>query len=317
MPDRFPYKLSQYEIQPPSAAWEKLDQWLRTEYHGSDRIIQEKLAGSEIAPPPLSWEKIKAGLPDTATASREKQRPEVAIPGYKRLAAAAALIAITAIAAFYFFIPSTQKAPASLATADSPQKPMGLTTLPQEPASDASYPASADPGEAIQRRHVSGTKAAKTEAAGASSDQDHFSSESIQATDIDEDRLMAENFISSADLSEINAVVEMQPVAVKAPPIRDERGQIIMDVNLVRSPNSPHIVVTSPNGAQTRISNKFLHCLSYLNAYVASETNIEGKVWEARFQEWRNQLLREAAFVPTADNFLDIFELKEMILENR
>lgn len=311
MPARFPYKLSQYEIQPPSESWEKLNHWLHTEYHRSDTAIQERLSGSEIAPPPLSWEKISANLPDQAPAVKEKQKPWVVIPGYKRLAVAAAVTAIASIAVFYFFSPYQRKEPVSLATNDRVQEPPAdLTIPPQQPALQEDHPAAQDLGEGGQPS----SQPAKTATVNDASN--HFSHESY-ASPVTDDRMIAESFIASADLQDIRVVDALQPVAVKAPPIRDESGQIIMDINLVSAPNSPHIVVTSPNGSQTRISNKFLHCLSYLNAYAASETNIEGKVWEARFQEWRNQLLQEAAFIPSADNFFDIFELKEMILESR
>jgi len=311
MPARFPYKLSQYEIQPPSESWEKLDHWLHTEYHRSDTAIQEKLSGSEIAPPPLSWEKISANLPDQAPAAKEKQKPGVVIPGYKRLAVAAAVTAIASIAVFYFFNPYQRKEPASLATIDRVQEPpIDLTTPPQQSTPQPDYPAVRDLGESGQ------PSAQPAKAVAINGASHHFSHESY-ASPVTDDRMIAESFIASADLQDIRVVDALQPVAVKAPPIRDESGKIIMDINLVSDPNSPHIVVTSPNGSQTRISNKFVHCLSYLNAYVASETNIEGKIWEARFQEWRNQLLQEAAFIPCADNFFDIFELKEMILESR
>ena len=257
MPSRFPYKLSQYEVQPPAASWEKLSHWLRTEHRESDAVVQEKLAGSEIIPPPRSWEKISAALSDKVPVAREKPRSGIAIPGYKRLVAAAAITAIVSIAAFYFFNPAQRKEPAPLAVIDRPLAPLHPAPTPQAPSAPAPYAAASGPG----KNGLRAPQAAKTATGSIASN--HVSSESYPDTD---DRLIAENFIASADIPEIRAVDALQPVAVKAPPIRDESGQIIMDLNLVRSPNSPHIVVTSPNGSQTRISNKFLHCLSYLNA---------------------------------------------------
>lgn len=106
----------------------------------------------------------------------------------------------------------------------------------------------------------------------------------------------------------------MVPVTVSAPPIRDEEGNLIMDIQVISDPGQPYIVVTSPNGDQTRISRKFLHYLSYLNGdYSYADMNSEGQQWKTRFEEWRNELLKEASFIPTANNFFDIFQLKELI----
>jgi hypothetical protein len=88
-----------------------------------------------------------------------------------------------------------------------------------------------------------------------------------------------------------------------------------MDLSVITRPGNPYITVTGPNGSQTRISNKFLPCLSYLNNDHGIY-NPEGMQWKERFQEWRNKLLSEGSFVPSASNFFDIFELKEMIQDN-
>jgi hypothetical protein len=89
-----------------------------------------------------------------------------------------------------------------------------------------------------------------------------------------------------------------------------------MDLSVISKPNDPYITVTSPSGLQTRISNKFLHCLSYLNGNSSSSgISYEGQEWKTRFEEWRNKLLSEGAFVPAANNFFDIFELKALIEE--
>jgi hypothetical protein len=119
--------------------------------------------------------------------------------------------------------------------------------------------------------------------------------------------------IEQADMKELQPVSALQPISVSAPLLRDKRGNIIMDLGLISNPREPYIVVTGPNGKQTKISNKFLKCLSYINGSSSADTDLEGMECKSRFEEWRNKLLSEAAFIPTANNFFDIFEMKEMI----
>ncbi len=129
-------------------------------------------------------------------------------------------------------------------------------------------------------------------------------------------QVLASNNTYQSNKNIVRAVSASQRISIAAPPIRDASGKIIMDINVISSPHDPYIKVTSPNGNQTKISNKFLHCLSYLNGdFSSTEINYEGRQWKTRFQEWRDKLLNEAAFIPAANNFFDIFELKEMIQE--
>jgi hypothetical protein len=71
-------------------------------------------------------------------------------------------------------------------------------------------------------------------------------------------------------------------------------------------------VVTGPNGKQTRISSKFLSCLGYINSR-SSENDARGSRCISKFDEWRERLIAEPGFIPTANNFFDIFELKDLV----
>jgi hypothetical protein len=42
----------------------------------------------------------------------------------------------------------------------------------------------------------------------------------------------------------------------------------------------------------------------------------EGSLWKWLFDEWRKKLLYQDSFIPTATNFLDIMEMKEILHEN-
>jgi hypothetical protein len=109
----------------------------------------------------------------------------------------------------------------------------------------------------------------------------------------------------------------MTSISVTAPPIYDGNGNIIMDESLVSAPDDNYIIVTSPNGEQTKISRKFLKMLTVLNGGTTNYyMNSESFQWKMRFEEWRSKLLQQASYIPTANNFLDIMDLKEMLQEN-
>lgn len=84
-----------------------------------------------------------------------------------------------------------------------------------------------------------------------------------------------------------------------------------------------YISVTGPNGQQTKISSKFVNVLLYMNndsnieqfeGYF-SKTFLESLVWKSKFQDWRNKIL-QTSLIPSADNFMDILELKDLIVKD-
>ncbi len=107
-----------------------------------------------------------------------------------------------------------------------------------------------------------------------------------------------------------------QPVSIPARLIRDANGNVIMDLNLITTPDAPYITVTGPNGSQTRISSKFLGFLRYLNGDAQDDAaNYDEIIWKEKFNSWREKLLNENSFIPAANNFFDIFEMKDIIQE--
>ncbi|MEO6915888.1 MAG: hypothetical protein ABI151_09785 [Chitinophagaceae bacterium] len=112
--------------------------------------------------------------------------------------------------------------------------------------------------------------------------------------------------------------------SVAAKPIRNESGEIIQDINLINKANEMYVNVTGPNGAQTRISAKFAKFLLYLNGDndtdlregIFHKSFLESLIWKARFQNWRTAISQNA-FVPTSTNFMDILQLKDLILQQK
>ncbi|HTE09012.1 MAG TPA: hypothetical protein VK628_09595, partial [Flavitalea sp.] len=102
---------------------------------------------------------------------------------------------------------------------------------------------------------------------------------------------------------------------IQAPPIRDGSGRIILDLSVVADPLLAYIPITAPNGSLTKISTKFIDCITYLNNHPAPDDSEQARGCVDRFRKWRATLLTEAAFVPAASNFFDIFELQQLIQE--
>lgn len=119
----------------------------------------------------------------------------------------------------------------------------------------------------------------------------------------------------------IQSIRNTSPISINGPSIRDTNGRIILDPDLVTAPgDKDYIIVTAPNGEQTRISSKFLYLLSSLNEPDQTEyKDLPSWIragWKKRFNQWTVKI-QQSSFVPSASNFLDVFELNELIKDNQ
>jgi hypothetical protein len=284
-------KLLQHEVAPPAAVWEKISMRLDEEFISSDAVLSAKMENASIVPPFNAWDNIAAKL--------HPQRTKV-VPLYRRVAVAAVIVSLIALSAIYFFSNNTELERSS-------------NTVVVNNNNAGAVPA---PPARIQSPDT-GTQPTKTSFTAARTKK------SVLAKNTSSARIATQHeppYLTYAELemepAPVQTALDIQPIEVEAPPIRDALGNIIMDYSVISKPNDPYITITSPSGIQTRISSKFLHCLSYLNGdFSSGEINYEGRQWKNRFEEWRNKLLSEGAFVPAANNFFDIFELKELIEE--
>ena len=78
--------------------------------------------------------------------------------------------------------------------------------------------------------------------------------------------------------------------------------------NFIPAPD--YFVVTAPNGQQVKISSKFSDAVNSLFAGDNSDNS-----WKTRFDTWKSKLISSPSFIPTAGNFLDIVELKDLLKE--
>ncbi|MEJ7914218.1 MAG: hypothetical protein WKF70_13745, partial [Chitinophagaceae bacterium] len=120
-----------------------------------------------------------------------------------------------------------------------------------------------------------------------------------------------------------SSIISARQISIAAKPIRNERGDIIQDMNLVSIAGNKYITITGPNGQQTKISSKFLNLLLYLNrdsdiqvfeGYF-DKNFLESLIWKSRFDDWRKKII-QTSFSPSSTNFMDILEFKDLINEN-
>lgn len=124
-----------------------------------------------------------------------------------------------------------------------------------------------------------------------------------------------------AGLKDVQSFSSKAAPNVEAPAIRDANGNIILDKELILASDNNYITVTGPNGEQTRMSSKFLPLLGSMNSNLESLDYFQfwlndNNIWKLRFNEWRDRMMKQPNFIPTATNLLDILELKEFLQEN-
>ncbi len=112
-----------------------------------------------------------------------------------------------------------------------------------------------------------------------------------------------------------------KPIVIHSTPILDKEGNVIADLDVLTTSN--YIVVMGPNGQNTRMSSKFASVIRFLNSDDPAGTEEyldkvikESDTWKKRFQEWRSKI-SQSSFIPSASNFLDIVEFKELIQEKQ
>lgn len=297
MDERLRNKLNQYEVAPPPGNWDAILTRLEDEPGIADIKLSERLFNLEVDPPSIVWENISVQLDEES-----RETPVVPMFPWKRVAVAASLIGIAGLALFLFFSNSSRVVPAGPATVSTTTPVIVPDQVIPDESKEETSPAPvilADNNPAPPKRQPLRSRISKTV-----SSRSAAVVESSTAPEPVYQQLTPSEPIESADLT--------MPIAVSAPPITDASGKLISDNTLLFANGSRYIIVTSPNGEQTRISSKFFELLDKLYSTSSSPANTE---WKNRFEEWRNKFLEENGFVPAAGNYMDLLELKEMLLE--
>lgn len=298
------YILFHHETPPPPGVWDAISARLDAEFDAQEIKIADKLYDWETPPPPGAWENIMQALPVIAAPS-EVPAKVVRLP-FRKVAVAAAILAIVGFLTWNFLsgtmndpVVQNQATPGSNDPADNTND---ITVQPSLPAIDASISG--------RRRRTAFNVARRVNA-----------STVLAANYVD--RHVPENGTDDIHYAgvQVRAEATTSRNGIKAPPIKDANGNIILDYSLITSRDNNYITITCPNGEQTRLSTKFLPLLTYLNTATEPGEYFdaiirENDVWKNRFSQWRYKLMQQESFVPGATNFLDIMALKDLIEEN-
>jgi hypothetical protein len=259
MSTNFQYRLQQYESVPPAGSWNNINARLDAEFDIEEIKISEKLADHGVVAPPASWDRISIELDGTYVKPAIEIQPELRRPpiSMKFLRMAAAAVICVAITTLYFLI-SGNNAAEKVSFVNGPVQdnkipdPSPITadtnvrlaqTVPQGPSDNRRI------RQYIRNRAGNSLPVAQASFLPVEANEDN-TNEDIDYTVVND----AEKFHLADDIN------------IPTHPIRDRDGNIIMDEKLVSAPDGNYVTVTGPNGEQTKISKKFLHALSYMNA---------------------------------------------------
>ena len=283
-------RLLQHEETPPQASWQTIALALGETIELVP--LADKLQHYEVIPPDGAWTAIAAELYAYNT-----RKPAVVknLTALYKVSAVAISIGLVCTAGFYFFSKKPFKQgflPVAIKPKDTGPKPTlrKLQDIIQESVTPPPLAILNKARTAISRKRKKYYAKADTVRLHNAA-VDHLS--------------FADTLIS---------------IMVNTKLIRNEKGAVIQNLNLLNNGDNKYISITSPNGEQTKISSKFLHALLYMrdNNYLdnfhgyVDRSFLESLVWKLKFQSWRKKLL-ETPFIPSSYNYLDIFEFKELI----
>lgn len=310
MSDLLQHKLSNLELPPPAGNWELIAARLEKERIQSDVVLSEKLGQIELPAPLAAWSNISRVLePETTT--REKA-PVIPIMRNRWLAAAAVIGGIT-LAIWVFRLNQSGSSPTPPAAITQTNPATAPKTVTNEGGVDMSGTVASLIGNIPQRVKVSEYSQPRAQQIVTAASYDSPAASTDNA-DSDFDHVSPGRYVPSENVAELKGV--------NAPLIRDSRGRVIMDVDLLKKGSDEYIYVTGPNGEQTRVSARLLSVLIYMNNDSGNQGDYldflynRSETWKKKFEDWRNKLLEQSSFVPSGNTFFDILELRELLKDN-
>ena len=298
-------KLQQFEVAPPPDVWDKIARRLDEEYVISDTQLSAKVEAAAIAPPAGVWEKVNEALNANVPV---EESPRKVIPLITRIAVAATIVGVLFLGGLYFLTSNKPGNSIVEKVTEKATKPL-VDTKPRQqklPDTDShAIVAASQSSDKIKKDNI--RPVPKPRVIDEEAPEDVV--DDVPLTDYTARP-------EEAPLYDLQTVSALQPVSVTAPPLRDKKGNIILDASLISHPDDEYITITGPNGKQTKISSKFLSCLGYINGNLTTnDVDTRAIQCKTQFEEWRKKILAQPAFIPTANNFFDIFELKDLLQE--
>ncbi len=283
MDDKLRYRFQQLEIEPPTGTWNAIAAKLEAE-GTAGQSLADRINSVEIEPPSIVWQNIVAELDGTSdTMQTTSSEASVIQMHWRRIASVAAVFVVAAVAVFFLFFNN-----------NSSKKATTLTTIPNLVLVNP------DLTEKVQQQ------------TGLLATNDRTNNNVSGSVSGNRPRQNNRPRLKNFDVDEYLQPVRSENIQVTAPLITDESGNLIMDTDLVLDNNERYITVTSPNGQKTRLSAKFIAQLDKL--YGVSQRAHDEAAWISRFEDWKNRF-HGSGFVPASGNYMDILELKELLME--
>jgi len=276
MSEQLRHKMINFEVVPPSAAWEAIT--ARLDDDKQYAAVATKMNNFNDPPPPQIWNKITVAL-------EEKKEANIRVINIRRTvyrATSAAVIIGLFIGGWIFINKNTVKIDlAKNNNAAHPAIKEGNTITAGNTPANQKEETVAAPDLPVQNN----TKNRYSLPAASGDNKDHT--------------------IKYAVVNRLPAYHE-GPIIISSSPIPDKAGAVIRDMDVL-TPNSNYLLVTGPDGQLTRISAKFANVIRYLNGSNDDPEEYLDKVikendtWKKRFQEWRNKI-SQSSFLPSSAN---------------
>jgi hypothetical protein len=297
MPQQLKHTMYEFEVTPPPAAWEAIAARLNDDAQYA--LISSKMTEYKVTPPPDCWNNVAASLNEVKTNNTKVPVIKISRKFY-RYTAAAIIIGLIAGVGWLFINNSPI---VNIHVAGNAGKQPFETTAPEQNKTAI---------ESSQEQNNNGViKAKEQQVYIANKNNPHFT---YQSNDNIQSHIL-KYAIVNAPLSRNEGLI-----IISSPPILDEKGAVIRDMEVLTT-NNNYLIVAGPDGQLTRISSKFANVIRYLNSGDNVEEYLdkvirESGTWKKRFQEWRNKI-SQSTFIPSSANFLDIMEFKELIDEKQ
>jgi len=288
--EQLQHRMISYEVIPPPAAWETIAARLNDdEKYGmlSDRVNQ-----FETFPPSQLWGEILNTLDNP-----KNRRPIIGKRRWVFRSAAAAILAGVLIVGWMIFYKDAAVS-VLVAKVTAPVVQPAEKPAINIPASDSVVAVNHHPA-------VSASRFSNGDAPGVKHGQSFIGAS------------LSENVLPYALVSNPETLYPVAKIAAPSVAVKKED----LRMNFFALPvNGNYLMVEGPDGKLTRISSKFSSLIGLLmegdETENYPETIKDSGSWKERFREWRNKI-SESSYIPASVNFLDIMELKDLILEEK
>ena len=278
MSTNFAHKILNADIPPPASAWEKIAAELDKQ---AATGFVHKVADASIEPPASAWQKIASAIDALPV-----QGKRISINrGWVKWTAAAVLIGLVAIAAINFFNTGIETNQVNASKVEPEKNTTVPSTQPDTNSTADEITATTLNPNTQLADNVQPSNPRRARSTSGTQPQLRVRHASIESAGMERENLL---------------VAEAEPLV--------NNNVSTTPANIIHAPD--YFVVTAPNGEKVRISSKFSEAVTSL--YGGDNVDY---LWKLRFDSWKSKLMTNPSFIPSAGNFLDIAELKDMLKE--